>query len=279
MTELAGVQLIDMRSLEECQGLVRLQTEIWGQDGETVPATTLMVSAKRGGILIGAQIGNRTVGLVWSLPGLRHGIRTHWSHLLGVLPEFRGQGIAERLKAAQRNRAMAQDVDLVEWTFDPLVAPAAHLNLHVLGGVGANYGPNMYGELPGELYGGTPTDRLLVEWQLRAAHVKRRLALRDSKEPVVARSNEILSAPVLIQTKTDGDWVRFAGSSPMPEQRRVIVPIPPHFPEMQQLATELALEWRLGLREVMTTAFTHDFRVVDFFIDRQAGGGSYLLSK
>lgn len=279
MTEPARVQLNDLRTLEECQALVRLQTEIWGQDGETVPASTLMVSARRGGILIGAQIGSRMVGLVWSLPGLRHGIRTHWSHLLGVLPEFRGQGIAERLKAAQRNRAMAQDVDLVEWTFDPLLAPAAHLNLHVLGGVGASYGPDMYGALPGELNGGTPTDRLLVEWQLRAAHVKRRLALRDSKEPVVARSNEILSAPVLIQTKTEGDWVRFAGSSPIPDQRRAIVPIPPNWLEMQQLDTAVALEWRLGLREVLSAAFTHDFRVVDFFIDRANGGGSYLLSK
>ena len=279
MTELAGVQLNDLRTLEECQALVRLQKEIWGEDGETVPATTLMVSAKRGGILIGAQIGDKTVGLVWSMPGLRHGIRVHWSHLLGVLPQYRGQGIAERLKAAQRNRVMAQDVELVEWTFDPLVAPAAHLNLHVLGGIGASYGVDMYGALPGELYGGTPTDRLLVEWHLRSANVKRLLALRDSKQPVVARSNEVLSAPVLIQTKIDGDWVRFAGSSPIPDQRRAIVPIPPHFPEMQQLATDLALEWRLGLREVMTAAFTHDFRVVDFFIDKQAGGGAYLLSK
>src|SRR6186997_2113200 len=108
MTEPAGVQLIDLRTLEECQALVRLQKDIWGDDGETGPASTLMVSAKRGGILIGAQIGQRIVGVVWSLPGLRHGIRTHWSHLLGVLPEFRGQGIAERLKAAQRNRVMAQ---------------------------------------------------------------------------------------------------------------------------------------------------------------------------
>jgi len=279
MTESAGVQLNDLRTLEECQGLVRLQKEIWGEDGETVPATTLMVSARRGGILIGAQIGDRTVGLVWSMPGLRHGIRVHWSHLLGVLPKYRGQGIAERLKAAQRNRAMAQDVELMEWTFDPLVASAAHLNLHVLGGVGASYGADMYGALSGELYGGTPTDRLLVEWHLRSANVKRLLALRDSKQPVVARSNEVLSAPVLIQTKVDGDWVRFAGSSPMPDQRRAIVPIPPNFPEMQQLATDLALEWRLGFREVMTAAFTHDFRVVDFFIDRAGGGGSYLLSK
>ena len=84
MTEPGGVQLNDLRTLEECQELVRLQKEIWGEDGETVPATTLMVSAKRGGILIGAQVGSRTVGFVWSLPGLRHGIRTHLRRPVGA---------------------------------------------------------------------------------------------------------------------------------------------------------------------------------------------------
>ena len=179
MAELSGVQLNDLRNLDECQALVRLQEEISGRDAETVPATMLLVSARRGGILIGAEVAGRLVGFVWSLPGIRHGIRIHWSHLIGVLAEFRDQGIAERLKAAQRNRALAQDVELIEWTFDPLLAVPAHLNLHVLGGVGASYGVDMYGTLPGGDLGALSTDRLLVEWHLRAAHVKRRLALRD----------------------------------------------------------------------------------------------------
>ena len=277
MAEAPGVQLNNLRSLEECRAIVQLQEEIWGTDAETVPATVLMASAKRGGILIGAETGGRMVGVLWSLPGLRHGIRMHWSHLLGVLPEFRGQGIAERMKATQRNQALAQDVELVEWTFDPLLAGAAHLNLHVLGAVGASYGVDPYGSSPTDRHMGA--DRLLVEWHLRAAHVKRRLALRDSKEPVVARSNEILNAPVLIKTRTEGDWVCFDGASPIPEHRRVIVPIPPRIEEMEQKASGHALAWRMGLREVMTSAFTHDFRVVDFFIDRENGGGSYLLSK
>ena len=182
MTEPAGVQLNDLRTLEECQALVRLQTADLGtgrRNGAGHHADGVGQTRRHPDRRPDRQ--QDALALVWSLPGLRHGIRTHWSHLLGVLPEFRGQGIAERLKAAQRNRAMAQDVDLVEWTFDPLLAPAAHLNLHVLGGVGANYGVDMYGTLPGEFCGGTPTDRLLVEWQLRAAHVKRRLALARLK--------------------------------------------------------------------------------------------------
>ena len=255
MAEPAGVQLHDFATLEECQALVHLQVAIWDTDGETVPATTLMMSAKRGGILIGAHVADRIV----ALPG-RCRVPSWHSHPL-VAPARRASGVsaAGHCRAAQGRAAGSRDGagrGPGGWAFDPLLAPAAHLNLHVLGGVGAGYGVDMYGTLPGELHGGTPTDRLLVEWQLRAAHVRRRLALRDSKAPVVARSSEILSAPVLIHTKTEGDWTRFAGSSPIPDHRRAIVPIPPNFLEMQQLATGLALEWRLGLREVMTAAFT-----------------------
>ena len=72
------LQLRDLRSLDECREVVALQEEVWGVDGETVPASVLFVSAKRGGILIGAiaraaDVGDEEpedalAGFVWSLP-------------------------------------------------------------------------------------------------------------------------------------------------------------------------------------------------------------------
>ena len=35
--------------------VVAVQESVWGRDGETVPAAVLLVSAKRGGILMGAS--------------------------------------------------------------------------------------------------------------------------------------------------------------------------------------------------------------------------------
>ena len=61
-----------------------------------------------------------------------------WSHMAGVLPEFRG-GLGFRLKLAQRERALAQGYDLIEWTFDPLQAMNAHFNFAKLGGVVEEY--------------------------------------------------------------------------------------------------------------------------------------------
>ncbi len=180
MTAPESVRIRELRSLEDCRSVVAIQEAVWGRDGETVPASVLMVSAKRGGILLGASVpvggsAEALVGFVWSMPGVRDdGKRTHWSHMLGVLPEYREHRLGERLKWAQRERALQQGAEMIEWTFDPLQAANAHFNLHVLGGVGASYGIDIYGALAGPLHRGTPTDRLIVEWNIAEPHVVRR---------------------------------------------------------------------------------------------------------
>jgi predicted GNAT superfamily acetyltransferase len=195
---------------------------------------------------------------------MRDGAPTQWSHMLGVRPAFRGARVGARLKLAQRDHALAAGVDLVEWTFDPLQATNAHLNLHVLGAVGAGYGADLYGALPGPLHRGTPTDRLMVEWRIR--------------EPQ-ARDAGVADAPAAVCTAVGREWVRCVGVDTALTSRRVLVPVPPRFVEMQQQATDLALEWRLAVREVMTRAFAAGYRAVDFQLNRERGGGAYVLAK
>ena len=280
MSTASTIELRDLHTIEECRQVVAVEDAVWGRNGEAVPATVLLVSAKRGGVLIGAFAGEALIGFVWSMPGVRDdGIRTQWSHMLGVLPDFRGQRVAERLKAAQRERVIAQRGTLIEWTFDPLQAANAHFNLRVLGAVGASYGVNIYGALMGPLHRGTPTDRLIVEWWIQAPHVVRRLAARTAAPtPEEARSAELLDALVAIQSSEDGRWVRPEAVRAL-DGRRILVPVPPNFLDMQQQATDVALAWRLAMREVMTAALSRGYRAVDFFLNRERGGGSYLLAK
>ena len=160
-------EIRDVTDLAGCRAVVDVENEVWGQDSEVVPASLLVASIKRGGILIGAWDGSRLVGFVWSMPGVRQGQLTHWSHMLGVRPEARGQGLGESLKRAQSERAIAAGCDLIEWTFDPLQAANAHLNLASLGCIASEYRVNTYGEMSGPLHRGTPTDRLVAEWWIR----------------------------------------------------------------------------------------------------------------
>lgn len=269
----------ELRTLDECRAVVGIQEAVWGKDGETVPASVLLVSAKSGGILLGAEVDGGLVGFVWSLPGIRDGRLIHWSHMTGVVTAHRGRGVAMALKLAQRARALAQGAEAIEWTFDPLQAANAHFNLHVLGALGAKYAVNVYGSLAGQLHRGTPTDRLIVEWNLAAPHVERRLEARARNgATLTARSADILDAPQLITWRDDGEWVRFAHTQPAsPGARRALVAVPPRFSEMQSERPDFALEWRLGVRDAMAPLLEAGFKAVDFY-KNSAGGGSYLFA-
>lgn len=61
-----------------------------------------------------------------------------------MLPDYRRQGVAARLKWAQRVPMLAVGIDLITWTFDPLEAPNARLNLHTLGTIVSTYGRNLF---------------------------------------------------------------------------------------------------------------------------------------
>ena len=57
-----------------------------------VPVPILAVSVHTGGILIGAFDDQRMIGFVYSLPGIKDGKATQWSHMAGVLPEYAAWG-------------------------------------------------------------------------------------------------------------------------------------------------------------------------------------------
>ena len=113
---------------------------------EVVPVPILAVTVHRGGVLIGAFDGDRMVGFVYSLPGIKHGKATQWSHMAGVVAEHRSAGLGQTLKLLQRDRTLAMGLDLIEWTYDPLQAMNAHLNFAKLGVVAEEYAENIYGE-------------------------------------------------------------------------------------------------------------------------------------
>src|SRR3982074_1958873 len=73
---------------------------------------------------------------------------------------MRRPGIGSELKLAQRSDAQRLGYPLVSWTFDPLEARNAYINLHRLGCIARLYDRNHYGEMEDELNRGLPSDRL-----------------------------------------------------------------------------------------------------------------------
>src|SRR5262245_52656907 len=124
------LEIRPLTTLEECRKVAELEKVVWGYtDAEdVVPPPVLIVSIKRGGILLGAfDRSGAMKGFVYSIPALKNGRPTQWSHMLGVTPDVRGGGVGADLKLAQREHALRMGIDLIEWTYDPLQAANAHL--------------------------------------------------------------------------------------------------------------------------------------------------------
>jgi predicted GNAT superfamily acetyltransferase len=125
----------------------------------------LVVATKIGGQLLGAFDGDRMIAFCLAIPGLKADGKAYLhSHMLGVLAEYRNQGVGRQLKLRQRDDALARGIDLIEWTFDPLEIKNAHFNVERLGAIVRRYLRNQYGASSSPLHGGLPTDRLVAEW-------------------------------------------------------------------------------------------------------------------
>jgi predicted GNAT superfamily acetyltransferase len=267
----------DLHGLDDYRAVVELEQAIWGYTdmADVVTVPVLIITVKRGGILIGAfDEHDRMIGFVFSIVGMKAGELTQWSHMMGVLPEHRRGGLGMALKLAQRERAIATGFSLMEWTFDPLQALNAHLNFAKLGVVCNEYVRNLYGESTSTLHRGTPTDRFVVEWRLQAPHVERRIAKPAS---IAMRAHDVTDAPDANETKEAGSWRGPATSDLSIESRRLWVEVPIGFTEMQKEAPGLALEWRLHTRTIFETYFARGYRAVDFELERTEGRGRYLL--
>lgn len=284
---MTDIQIRDLTTIDEFRQVVDLERAIWGytDSADMVGVPVFIFTVHRGAVLLGAvDASGRMVGFAYAVVGMKnHGMKDHgiqdrrpmlWSHMTGVLPEYRG-GLGYRLKLAQRERALAQGYELIEWTFDPMQAMNAHFNFAKLGGVVTEYAVNFYGESTSTLHRGTPTDRVVLSWNIGAPHVVRRLESSGLK----ARAHEVAEAPVANQTVVEGEWRHNASVNLGIDDRRLWIEIPTGFTEMQRNAPELALKWRLELREMFERYLAKGYRAVDFVLQREAGFGRYLLAR
>ncbi|MGH7545402.1 MAG: GNAT family N-acetyltransferase, partial [Gemmatimonadota bacterium] len=135
------------------------------------------------------------------------------------------------------------------WTFDPLVARNAHLNLNRLGAEIAEYVPDMYGADTGsELHSGMGTDRFVVTWHLRSRRVEAALADRPPDDAPFPDA-----ALVTDDARPDADPVR--------------VEIPADIQAMKAESRERARRWRVTTRRALLHYLGRGYRVVTLLRD------------
>ncbi|CAG0933895.1 hypothetical protein TFLX_03259 [Thermoflexales bacterium] len=249
----------DLTHYEEFLQVREVQQHIWGfAQGEGLYPPMLKTAAENGGTVIGAFDGGKMIGFLFGFVGLHPDRHVKLcSQTMGILPEYRNKGVAATLKWAQRERVLAHGIDLITWTYDPLEAPNARLNLRTLGGVVHTYKQNVYGENFGDLGQGLPSDRFLVEWWIASDRVQQRHAGLPVEplgpdSPIINHCTGVTGdrGITTIDLNLDAPIVR--------------VETPTDLQAIKKTNMPLALDWRLKTRELFEAYFARGYAAIDF---------------
>lgn len=289
---------------EEMLAAEELQRVVWpGSETDVIPLFLLVTAAHHGGIVIGAYPKNADsasdqpetksgtdslAGFVFGFPGLYFtpdGPRPmHCSQQLAVHPQYRNQGLAFHLKRAQWQMVRQQGLDLVAWTFDPLLSRNAYLNIARLGAVCNLYIRDAYGDMQDELNIGLPSDRFEVAWWVNSQRVTTRLS--SHARPQLDLSHFLTAGAEIVNPSVAGvdNWPHptaaqlpdSSTNSPV-ESPLLLVEIPADFQALRANDRSLALEWRISTRHIFEELFDTGYIVTDFVHQRGDSPHSYYV--
>jgi predicted GNAT superfamily acetyltransferase len=260
--DLSDLTLRPLQLAEEFQACVALQETTWGHSGQTVPVSLLVSATHVGGLVLGAYDASETMlGFVFGLAGADEQGALHWSHMLAVRADVRGSGIGRALKERQREVLARQGVPRIAWTFDPLQARNAHLNINRLGVRVVDYVDDMYGLTRSPLHLGMDTDRLIVMSGPGAI-----------SSPMQSGGS---AEGLLILTLSEED--RLSVAEPMPDA--LLVEVPWEIQEIVESDAALAVRWRNSTRRNFHFALEHGYSVSGFVRDRAAFRAYYHFTR
>jgi predicted GNAT superfamily acetyltransferase len=233
--------------LESC---VLLQRAVWGLTDLEITSTLQQIAILHaGGLLHLAETkAAEPVGFALAFPGIRGGKPHLHSDMLAVRRDYQNRGLGTRMKWAQRQDALARGVNLVTWTYDPLQARNAALNLGRLGARATEFLPNFYGVTSSALHHGMATDRLLVHWDLESEKVK---ALAGQPEP--PRVGPMPELPRVNDVKWQAGWPVSTEPTLALAEPEVLLEIPPDWDTLCKAAPRVAEAWQAAVRK----AFLH----------------------
>lgn len=263
--------LVTMDALRNCEAL---QREVWGiADLEIVPAAQMRAALHAGALVAGAFVGRSLVGFLYGFPSFSQepglGAQGMHSHMLAVLPEARGLGLGRRLKWFQRRWCLERGIDWLTWTFDPLQAPNARLNIEHLGAVVHEYHVDFYGVLGGALAGVLPTDRFVALWRLRDPRVVGR-AFDDPHAALERLPDDVLMPRASLPAAASWALRRRDDDHPGPPMLGVQGPwvwvaAPHDINRWRALVPAVALAWIEAMRAVSTDLVARGYQVQAFW--------------
>ena len=267
-----AVTIRDLEAIEDLRLVPAVEQAVWGSDDrDTVPVLLLIAAKEAGSILIGAFDEQRLIGFAFGFPGLERGEISIHSHMAAVLPDYRNLNLGYLLKLAQRERALAMNLRLITWTFDPLQARNAHFNFAKLGVVSDRYRVNFYGQESTSMLHQNGTDRLWVSWLLDSDRVSDRLN-RTAELGTHQPETLLVACENCRPVRADlGNVLRSSS---------VGIQIPSEISSIEESDPALAGDWRQATRWAFTECLKSGLYVTDFLRGFSTQSpGTYVLVK
>lgn len=245
--------------MDDLERVVDLEMLVWGlPPRDAVPSNLLHAMVNTGSLVVGAHDNDRLIGMALMFPTSQNTPKRLWSHMAAVHPEYQGQGIGFELKQFQRRWALDHGYTEIGWTFDPIQRGNANFNMHILGSMTNTYHINFYGDMTDGINAGLPSDRVEAVWKLKSQRVKQ-LSEQKSPSPLLDIDDKLESHYLL--HAVDGQPILAELHS---AQNIYLAEIPANINTLKQTSAELALAWRIALRNAFQTAFQAGYSAQDF---------------
>lgn len=251
----AGVELRALRTVADADAIGRVIVATWGE--QPIGPEVVRALAESGNEPYGAFVGDELVAFVLGWAGVdQDGLHVH-SHMLAVVPDRRHGGLGYALKLAQRAQALERGIHVARWTFDPLIARNAHLNLTKLGAVADRFERDFYGAMGDALNRGDRTDRVTVRWHLDAEPGARPL-------PDAPGATTVLLARVGTPDQPE------PATADVAMLGAVLVEVPSEYHDLRQRDPTLGGRWRDASAQAFERCLTHGLVGSGFLRDRSA---------
>ena len=159
-----------------------------------------------------------------------------------------------RLKQHQRAWALVRDLDLITWTFDPLVRRNAYFNLTKLGAEVTGYHEDFYGPMHDALNRGDESDRCVVSWHLDAARVRAAATGAPLPDPAGAAGDDAVR---ILEAGSAGEPVCAAVAGDV-----LLAWVPEDITAMRARHPAQAQAWRAASRSTLGRALTGGYAAV-----------------